>query len=194
MIKLDATSTLPTRSGEFIIKVFSDSSKKEHVVLVKGEIKSDQTINVRIHSKCFTGDTLTSLRCDCREQLEFSMEYIQKNCGILIYLDQEGRGIGLSNKIKAYALQDKGRDTVQANQDLGFGADLRDYNVAVQILSTLGIKQINILTNNPEKLSGLENHGIKIVKRIPINIEPNKYNKKYLETKKNKMGHLSEQD
>ena len=122
------------------------------------------------------------------------MEYIQKNCGILIYLDQEGRGIGLSNKIKAYALQDKGRDTVQANQDLGFGADLRDYNVAVQILSTLGIKQINILTNNPEKLSGLENHGIKIVKRIPINIEPNKYNKKISRNKKNKMGHLSEQD
>ena len=190
IIKLEATSTLPTKFGEFVIKVFVDSSKKEHVVLIKGEINSTKPVNVRLHSKCFTGDTLTSLRCDCREQLEFSMNYTNKNGGVILYLDQEGRGIGLSNKLKAYSLQDSGLDTVEANEKLGFGADLRDYKIASQILNLLGINKINLITNNPEKVKDLESHGIKILGRIPVNIKPNKYNKKYLDTKRSKMGHL----
>jgi len=155
--------------------------------LMSGE---SEEVNVRIHSKCLTGDTFCSLRCDCRAQLEASLELIGKEGGILIYLDQEGRGIGLSNKIKAYALQEHGRDTVDANIELGFDADLRDYGVARSILNFLRIKKIKLITNNPNKMKELEGDGIEIIERIPLNTEPNKFNKHYLETKKKKMGHL----
>lgn len=190
MIKLEATSKLPTRFGRFIIKVFVDTDKKEHVALIKGELKKNRITNVRLHSKCFTGDTLTSLRCDCREQLEFAMKYINKHHGIVLYLDQEGRGIGLANKVKAYALQDGGLDTVEANEKLGFAYDLRDFRVAASILKMLGVNSVNLLTNNPGKIKGLEENGIKIETRIAVQIKPNKFNKKYLETKRKKLGHL----
>jgi GTP cyclohydrolase II len=144
-----------------------------------------------VHSRCLTGDTLTSKRCDCRDQLEAAMAYIEKKkCGILIYLDQEGRGIGLANKIKAYSLQDGGMDTVQANVHLGFGEDQRDYSAAADILKHFGITKISLMTNNPAKIKDLERHGITVSKRIPLKTGTNRYNKKYMETKKKKMNHI----
>jgi GTP cyclohydrolase II len=148
-------------------------------------------IPVRIHSRCLTGDALTSKRCDCRAQLETSMRYLETHkCGMLIYLDQEGRGIGLANKIKAYALQDQGMDTVEANLKLGFDEDQRDFTIATDILKYFGVKEIELLTNNPNKVRVVGWHGIKVVRRIPLVIKPTKYNAKYLETKKKKMNHL----
>ena len=188
MIKFVAKAILPTRFGEFGICAFKEG-ENEHIVLIKGELK--QGILVRVHSKCFTGDTLGSLRCDCRKQLEKSLELIAKEGGMLIYLDQEGRGIGLANKIRAYSLQDSGLDTVDANKELGFHNDPRDYSSAAKILAHFSIKRIRLLTNNPKKTSGLEGNGIKI-ERIPLLTEPNKYNKRYMETKKRRMNHLIE--
>lgn len=183
-----AESFLPTRFGKFRIYAFKDGSK-EHIAIVGCDHNLHQGVPVRVHSKCFTGDTLCSKRCDCRDQLEYSMKYIKK-CGMIIYLDQEGRGIGLSNKIKAYALQDQGADTLEANLKLGFVADSRDYYPAAEILNFFKLKKIKLLTNNPLKIEDLKIHGIEVVERIPIKIKPNSYNKKYLKTKKEKMDHL----
>ncbi|MBS3067419.1 GTP cyclohydrolase II [Candidatus Micrarchaeota archaeon] len=188
MTELIAESFLPTKFGEFKILAFK-CADGEHIALVKGEI--GDRVNVRVHSKCLTGDTFCSMRCDCHEQLEASLKYISENGGVLIYLDQEGRGIGLANKIKAYALQDTGYDTVEANKKLGFENDHRDFKIAAEILHYLEIKKIRLLTNNPEKMKGLEDNGI-TVERIPLIIKPNKHNKKYLETKAKKMNHMIE--
>jgi GTP cyclohydrolase II len=191
MIKQVAEAFFPTRYGRFTIHAFVDVEGREHVVLTRCAHGPHKAIPVRVHSRCLTGDTLTSLRCDCRDQLEAALRYLErKKCGMLIYLDQEGRGIGLANKIRAYALQDKGMDTVEANVHLGFGEDMRDYHVAAEILEYFGVKEITLLTNNPKKISDLERHGIKIVKRIPLITKSNRYNRKYLETKKEKMNHI----
>ncbi|MFH1785384.1 MAG: GTP cyclohydrolase II [Candidatus Micrarchaeota archaeon] len=191
MITKAAEASLPTQYGNFRVHAFVDKDGREHLALVRCEHKSHNGLPVRVHSKCLTGDTLTSLKCDCRAQLKASMKYIERNkCGILIYLDQEGRGIGLVNKIKAYALQEKGMDTVEANVHLGFQEDMRDFSIASDILECFGITEIALMTNNPEKIQQIEKHGIKVIKRIPIIIKANKHNKKYLETKKQKMKHM----
>ncbi len=184
-----ATSTLPTKYGHFKLVVYkSVIDNREHIALVKRESKD--TVLLRIHSQCLTGDTLLSLRCDCGEQLRQSMKLInKKGSGVILYLSQEGRGIGLTNKIKAYALQDKGHDTVEANESLGFPTDARQYKIAVDILKDLGITKINLLTNNPDKEKQLTKFGIKIVKTTPLEIKPNRINKHYLSTKKQKLAH-----
>ena len=184
---------LPTKFGHFKIFVFEDIIHKEtHVVLVKGNIKKGEPILVRAHSQCLTGDTLGSLRCDCGEQLQQAMAKIEKEGkGVILYiLNQEGRGIGLSSKIQAYAMQDKGMDTVEANEKLGFKPDQRDYGIGAQILVSLGVNKLRLITNNPRKFIGLTGYGLEIVERVPLEIPPNKNNKKYLKTKKEKMGHL----
>ena len=186
-----AEAFFPTKFGEFTIHAFVDGSGREHVALTRCGHGVHDKMPVRVHSRCLTGDTLTSRRCDCRDQLEMAMKYLEKKkCGMLIYLDQEGRGIGLANKIKAYALQDKGYDTVEANVHLGFGEDLRDYSIAAEILRYFKVDNIALMTNNPLKISDLERHGIKVAQRIPLVAKANRYNRKYLETKKKKMNHL----
>ncbi len=184
-----ATSTLPTIYGEFQISVYKSlSDNREQVALLMG--KSKQPILTRVQSQCLTGDTLLSLRCDCGSQLQKSMKLINKaKNGVILYLNQEGRGIGLTNKIKAYALQDQGYDTVEANHNLGLPTDDRNYEVAAHILKDLGIKKINLLTNNPDKEKQLSNYDIIINQRIPLEIKPNGINNKYLATKKLKLGH-----
>jgi 3,4-dihydroxy 2-butanone 4-phosphate synthase/GTP cyclohydrolase II len=182
---------LPTEYGDFNAIVYEDDEGLHHIALVKGSIK-DNDVLVRVQSECLTGDVFHSLRCDCCPQLDKALKMIAKQGGVLLYLRQEGRGIGLLNKIKAYDLQDQGLDTVEANEKLGFKADMRDYTVGVQILADLGIKRIRLMTNNPKKIEGLERYGIKIVKRIPLVIKPNTINKKYFETKKKKLGHKFE--
>jgi GTP cyclohydrolase II len=186
----------PTKWGEFDLYTFEDNQKKIHFALVRGNVENKENVVCRIHSKCITGDALGSLRCDCRRQYEKSMEYIaKKNLGVLIYLDQEGRGIGLKNKIKAYALQDQGYDTVEANLKLGFNADERDFSLAAKILKLLKIKSIFLITNNPKKIEELKKNKINIIKRIALKINGTKYSKKYLQTKKIKLGHfINEQD
>ncbi len=183
-----AKANLPTKNGLFnihIYKSFNDNS--EHVALSLGNNK--EPVLTRIHSQCLTGDTFSSIKCDCGQQLQKSMRLIKKNGGVIIYLNQEGRGIGLTNKVRAYALQDKGLDTVEANRALHLPIDNRDYMVAASILSDLGISKVSLLTNNPEKLGQLEKYGIKIVKRIPLEIKPHAINKRYLLVKKEKLGH-----
>ena len=183
---------LPTEYGDFTLHLYEDKFDNEtHLALTMGDYSKEDSVLVRVHSECLTGDVFQSQRCDCGEQLEMAMHQISQNkSGIIIYLRQEGRGIGLKHKIKAYKLQEKGLDTVEANQKLGFSADLRDYGVGAQILKDLNATKLTIMTNNPKKLIGLEGHGLTIVDRKPIKIAPKEKNKKYLETKKNKLGHI----
>ena len=185
----------PTEYGEFTLHLFrSLASGHNHIALVKGEIQRDQPALVRVHSQCFTGDVFGSLRCDCGPQLHQAMSMIEDaGSGILLYMNQEGRGIGLENKIRAYALQDAGHDTVEANEALGFPADLRDYGVGAQILSDLGVGKIRLLTNNPKKVVGLSAHGLEVVDRVPIEILANEDNRRYLAAKRDKLGHMLNQ-
>lgn len=184
-----ASAQLPTSYGRFQIIIYqSVKDQSEHVVLTRGKRLKKPTL-VRIHSQCLTGDVFSSFKCDCKEQLHKSLMKIGKQGGVLIYLNQEGRGIGLTNKIKAYKLQEQGLDTVEANKRLGFAEDLRSYKVAAQILKNLNISQIILLTNNPNKVSQLASYGIEVTRYIPIEIAPNQINKNYLKTKKNKLGH-----
>ena len=190
-IKRKETTNLPTEYGDFNAVVYEDNEGLHHIALVNGNIKEKEVL-VRVHSECLTGDVLHSLRCDCRQQLDKALKLIGKEGGVLLYLRQEGRGIGLLNKIKAYSLQDKGLDTVEANEKLGFKGDMRDYTIGVQILADLGLKKIRLMTNNPRKIEGLEKYGINIIERIPLIIKPNTQNKKYLQAKKDKLGHYLE--
>ena len=192
LIRKTAEAKLPTKYGEFRVAAYEDYKKNHHLALIKGDIKGKKNVLVRVHSQCLTGDALGSLRCDCGPQLQKALENIGKNNGVLLYMAQEGRGIGLMNKIAAYHFQDHGMDTVEANLNLGLKADARDYTIGAQILSELGISTIKLLTNNPRKIHGLEKYGLKIAERIPLVIKPNKANRKYLKTKQEKLGHFLE--
>jgi len=188
-----AETRLPTLyGGEFTAMVYTnDVDNYEHLALVKGEISAEDDVMVRVHSECLTGDVFGSLRCDCGQQLKAAMKMVEKaGKGIILYMHQEGRGIGLVNKLKAYALQDEGLDTVEANQKLGFKADLRDYGIGAQILRDLGVRRMKLITNNPKKIVGLEGYGLEVVDRLPIEIEPDPENLKYLQCKKDKLGHM----
>jgi 3,4-dihydroxy 2-butanone 4-phosphate synthase/GTP cyclohydrolase II len=192
LVKRLVTAKLPTRFGSFDLCLYEDTVLGEHhVALVKGDVEGKKNVLVRVHSSCFTGDMLESLKCDCGEQLRTALIMIsQKEAGVVLYMHQEGRGIGLMNKLHAYILQDKGLDTVEANLKLGFPADLRDYGIGAQILSDLGLETIHLITNNPRKIVGLDGYDLKITKRIPLIVESNPMNEKYLSTKRKKLGHL----
>ena len=193
-LEMVAHAALPTRYGKFTIYGFKGTAPEEEAVaLVRGNLQGKTAPLVRVHSQCLTGDVLTSLRCDCRAQLELSMKKIgEAPSGILLYLPQEGRGIGLMNKLRAYQLQDGGMDTVEANEKLGFAADARDYDFSAQILKKLGANKIRLLSNNPEKVRQLESSGIRVVERVPCQPRISKSSRAYLQTKKKKMGHLLE--
>jgi len=192
LVERVAITLLPTRFGDFTAHGFQNAvDGQEHIALVIGEITPDSPTLVRVHSECLTGDVFHSLRCDCGEQMENALKMIkEEGTGIFLYMSQEGRGIGLTNKLKAYQLQDEGRDTVEANLELGFAPDLRDYGIGAQILVDLGVSEIRLLTNNPKKIVGLEGYGLQVVERIPIEVTARDENLRYLQTKKAKMGHL----
>ena len=191
-VKIMAIAELPTRFGDYQVAAFwNNFDKKEHAAFIHGNVLDQERVPVRVHSECLTGDAIGSLRCDCRDQLIASLEGIGKmENGIVLYLRQEGRGIGFTNKIKAYQLQDQGFDTVQANEILGFKPDERDYGIAAHMLGSLHVKSILILTNNPDKVIDLQQHGVQIEGRVPVIVPPNELNRPYLETKRKKMGHL----
>ena len=192
LVKREVTTFLPTLWGDFKLIAYRTLLKdRVHLALVKGEVKGKEDVLVRVHSQCLTGDTFGSLRCDCGEQFKRALQKVgSSGCGVVLYLNQEGRGIGLLNKLRAYELQDKGMDTVEANQKLGFEPDLRDYGIGAQILADLGLHKIRLLTNNPRKRVGLEGYGLEVTERIPLEIKLNETNKSYLETKQKKLGHL----
>lgn len=192
MVEKVSEASIPTVFGPWTVKVYrSLVDGSEHVALVKGEILQEKPTLVRVHSECFTGDVLGSLRCDCQDQLIAAMEKIEsEGTGVILYMRQEGRGIGLANKLKAYNLQDKGMDTVEANQELGFKPDLREYGTGAQILKDLGLSKLRLITNNPRKIVGLEGHGLSVVERISISTAAHPHNAKYLKAKKEKLGHL----
>jgi len=191
-VRLVGVAELPTRFGEFRIAAFAnDHDGKEHVALVRGDVRGGVDVPVRLHSECLTGDALGSLRCDCRDQLEKALEYLgRQDRGVLLYLRQEGRGIGLLNKIRAYALQDRGFDTVDANRALGFQDDEREYLVAAHMLRALGVHSVRLLTNNPDKVEQLEAHGVVVSERVPHVLPPNVHNVGYLRTKATRSGHF----
>lgn len=193
-VELKAQAKLPTKYGEFNIYGFQNKITEEvHIALTKGEFKENEEVLCRVHSKCLTGDVFSSLKCDCGEQLEIALKTVSKEGkGIILYMEQEGRGIGIINKIKAYKLQEEGLDTVEANVKLGFEPDLRDYKDAAEMLKILGVNKIKVLTNNPKKLEGLTKYGIEITERLKIEVSPNDIDKDYLLTKQNKMGHLTD--
>lgn len=190
-VRFIAEASLPTRYGDFRVLAFDCvTDGHEYGVLVRGEVRDQDAVPVRLHSECFTGDVMGSLKCDCRDQLEAALQYVgNSDIGVILYLPQEGRGIGLANKIRAYALQERGMDTVEANLALGFPDDLRRYDVAAEILRQLGVRSIALLTNNPNKVAGLRRIGIQVSHRIPLRTTSNRHNAFYLHTKKNKSGH-----
>jgi len=192
LVRVAAEAKMPTRFGDFRVVIFENELEpgKENVALVKGDVAGKKNVLVRVHSECMTGDVFHSQRCDCDEQKDLALQAIEANgSGVLLYMRQEGRGIGLANKIRAYALQDKGHDTVEANKMLGLGEDLREYGLGAQILADIGLTSIHLLTNNPRKIAGIDGYGLKVTKQVPLETVPNAKNKKYLTTKKKKMGH-----
>ena len=191
-VKVVAVADFPTRFGKFnIVAFYNNHDEKEHVAVVRGDFSKKENVPVRLHSECLTGDALGSLRCDCRDQLMTALSMIGRmRTGILIYLRQEGRGIGLLNKLRAYQLQDHGCDTFEANRALGFADDQRDFSIAAHILRTLKVRSVRLITNNPKKIEALERHGIKVSGRIPVAIPPNVHNLRYLRTKMEKSGHF----
>ncbi|MFM2387058.1 MAG: hypothetical protein RL660_1815 [Bacteroidota bacterium] len=190
-IKEEVRVHMPTKYGDFDLIAFTNTKTNEqHLALIKGSWQADEPVLLRVHSSCFTGDILHSLRCDCGEQLHKAMMMVQEaGAGVVLYMNQEGRGIGLLNKLHAYKLQEQGRDTVEANLELGFGMDERDYGIGAQILRHLGISKIKLITNNPRKRAGLSGYGLEIVENVPIEVNPNPHNQQYLETKRDKLGH-----
>jgi len=190
-VRVIAVADLPTRFGDFrIVAFWNNRDSKEHVAIVRGDIRGAHNVPTRIHSECLTGDAIGSLRCDCRDQLETALERIGSlDCGLVLYLRQEGRGIGLVNKVRAYALQDGGLDTVEANRALGFRDDERDYAIAAHMIDSLDVRSIELMTNNPRKIEQLTCHGIQVARRLPHVIPPNGHNRFYLETKRDRSGH-----